>query len=635
MKKNFTYFFLGLLFLMPLQSGFAQDGSGGYASIFSNGAGARQLGMGGAAVAFPQDATTIFWNPAGMEQLQRQSFTAYYASLMLGTSYNYLGYVYPTLNIGTFGIGVSRISTGDIPYRENHYVELGTFGYNQEEFYFSYAKNVRDWFIAGTNVKIERQVIGQDSDIGFGIDVAAFYKLDFESEWLQNMQVGAIYQNGYVPRLRLRQSVDYMPSRLRIGVAKTLYFTNDASPFVVLMDLEKGDQLPFKFHLGMEYSYNGQAMLRLGFNDRGLSFGAGAVYNQFELDYSYGKIDSKGVLGGSHRISFVVNIGKSRSEKIQLIEAQRRKELEEQIARENERRRQAQIRKLLDEGKSLYASVDYFKALVKFQQVLELDKSNPEALEMVDETKARMDELREKEMEQQLSKIQEERQRKQIQSYVDKHVNKGLEYLKQGDYISAIDEWNLALERQPDSQQIKQYIESAQNELVNRINGLISKADELAKKGNFPEANKLYNQALLLSQNDNVRKEEIRKKMAELEKKLNIYDYYQSGLIAYRSEDWKTAMKNFQRALKLSPKDRKIQRYYKDAERHAMARKQQMTPEMEKKFNRALQLYVDDRIEEALKIWESLLEEQPYNKDIIDAIDMAKKQLQERQKARK
>jgi len=401
------------------------------------------------------------------------------------------------------------------------------------------------------------------------------------------------------------------------------------------MDLEKGDQTPVKFHVGTEYSYNGQAMLRLGFNDRGLSFGAGAVYNRFELDYSYGKIDSKGVLGGSHRISFVANIGKSRSEKIQLIEARRQKELEERIARENERRRRAQIRRLLDEGKSLYASGEYFKALVKFQQVLELDKSDPEALEMVDETNARMTEIREKEMQQQLSKIQEERQRKQIQSYVDKHVNKGLEYLKQGDYVSAINEWNLALERQPDSQQIKQYIENAENELVNRINELISKADHLAKKGEFQAANKLYNQALLLSENDSVRKKEIHKKMAELENKLNMYDYYQSGLIAYRSEDWKTAMKNFEKALKLNPKDPKIQRYYKDAERHTMARKQQMTPEMEKKFNKALQLYVDDRIEDALKIWEGLLEEQPYNKDIIDAIDMAKKQLQERQKARK
>jgi len=218
---------------------------------------------------------------------------------------------------------------------------------------------------------------------------------------------------------------------------------------------------------------------------------------------------------------------------------------------------------------------------------------------------------------------------------VDKHVNKELEYLKQGDYVSAINEWNLALERQPDSQQIKQYIENAENELVNRINELISKADHLAKKGEFQAANKLYNQALLLSENDSVRKKEIHKKMAELENKLNMYDYYQSGLIAYRSEDWKTAMKNFEKALKLNPKDPKIQRYYKDAERHTMARKQQMTPEMEKKFNKALQLYVDDRIEDALKIWEGLLEEQPYNKDIIDAIDMAKKQLQERQKARK
>ncbi|GBD93738.1 tetratricopeptide repeat protein [bacterium BMS3Abin05] len=635
MKKYFTPIFLLLFFAAFLNTGFAQEGRGGYQSIFLLGAGARQLGMGGASVAFPQDATTIYWNPAGMEELQRKSFTAFYASLMLGTSYNYFGYVHPTLSFGTFGVGVSRISTGDIPYRENHYLDLGTFNYDQEEFYFSYAKNIRDWFTGGANIKIERQVIGQYSDIGFGIDLAAFYKFDFDSEWLKNTQVGVIYQNVYAPRLRLRQSVDYMPSMLRFGVAKIFYFSNTASPFVVLMDIQKGDREPVKFHLGTEYNYNGQAMLRVGVNDRGLTFGAGAVYKRYELDYSYGKIDSRNVFSGSHRISFVVNFGKSRVEKLQLIEAKRQKEIEERIARENERRRRAQIKKLLGEGKDLYASDDYFKALVKFQQVLELDQSNPEALDMVDETRARMTEIRKKEMDQQLSKIQETRQRKQIQKFVDKHVNRGLDYLKKGDYGSAINEWNLALDRQPDSQQIKQYIEDAKNELMSKITELIDRADKLAKKGNFGEANKLYNQALLLSQDDEVRQEKIRKRMAELEIKLNLYDYYQSGLIAYRSENWKEAMLNFEKALKLNPRDPKIQGYYKDAERHVLARKQQMTPEMLKKFNKGLQLYVDDRIEDAIQVWEDLLKKQPYNKQIIESIDMAKKQLQERRKARK
>ncbi len=611
----------------------AQEGTGGYQSIFSLGVGARQLGMGGASVALPLDATTIYWNPAGMEEIQRANLVAFYSSLFLGTSYNFVGFVYPTLSMGTFGIGMSRIATGGIVHRDFHYVDLGTFSYDQEEFYISYAKEVRSLFNAGASIKVERQVIGQDAGVGFGVDVSLFYRPDFGMPYLKNTKVGLIYQNAYAPRIKLRQSIDYMPSMLRLGVARSFYFSNTLSPFVVAMDIQKGDQMPFRLSVGAEYTYNGQAMVRLGANSRGLTFGAGAIYRQFQVDYSYGRIDSKGVLGGSHRLSLIVNFGKSRAEKLEFLAAQRQREIEEQIARENARRRQAQIKKLLQEGHDLYSNKQYFQALVKFQQVLELDKANPEALDMVDETKARMDEIREKEMQQQLSKIQVERQRKEVQKFVETHVNKGLDYMKQGDYVKAINEWNLALQRQPNSEQIKGYIANAKKELMNRINKMIVKADELARKGKYGEADQLLRQALLLSENDAVRQEQIRKRIAQLETQLNVYDYYQQGLVAYRSENWQEAMKNFEKALKLNPKNPKIRAYYKDAERHALARDQQMTPEMLEKFNNGVKLYVDDRLEEAIKVWEDLLKEQPYNKKIIDAIDSAKKQLKERRKA--
>ncbi len=611
----------------------AQEATGGYQSIFSMGVGARQLGMGGASVAFPIDATTVYWNPAGMEEIQRANLAAFYATLFLGTSYNFVGFVYPTLNIGTFGLGVSRIATGGIVRRDFHYVDLGTFSYDQEEFYLSYAKEIRNLFNAGASVKVERQVIGLDSGVGFGVDLALFYRPDFGSVYLKNTKIGLIYQNAYAPRIKLRQSIDYMPSMLRVGVARSFYFTNTLSPFVISMDIQKGDQMPFRLNFGAEYTYNGQAMIRLGANNRGLTFGAGAVYKQFQVDYAYGRVDSRGVLGGSHRLSLVVNFGKSRAEKLEFLAAQRQKEIEEQIARENARRREAQIKKLLQEGQDLFSSGQYFQALVKFQQVLELDKANPEALDMVDETKARMDEIREKEMQQELSKIQVERQRKDVEAYVEAHVNKGLDYMKQGDYVKAINEWNLALQRQPNSEQIKGYITNARKELLNRINKMIAKADELARKGKYGEADQLLRQALLLSENDAARQEEIRKRIAQLETQLNVYDYYQQGLVAYRSENWKEAMINFEKALKLNPKDPKIRAYYQDAERHALARDQKMTPEMLEKFNTGVKLYVDDRLEEAIKVWEDLLKEQPYNKKIIDAIDSAKKQLKERRKA--
>ena len=105
-------FFLFLLTFFLVTPISAQEG--GTTNIFTKGVGARQMGLGGAVVAYPTDPTTIFWNPAGLEYLPQKSFSIFYASFLEGTSYNFVGYVHPTLNIGTFGVGVSRIATGGI-----------------------------------------------------------------------------------------------------------------------------------------------------------------------------------------------------------------------------------------------------------------------------------------------------------------------------------------------------------------------------------------------------------------------------------------------------------------------------------------------------------------------------------------
>ena len=66
MKKRFLYF---MLFLVPslLYSQFGVSKVGTTAAQFLKiGVGARAIGMGGAFVAVADDATAIYWNPAGI-----------------------------------------------------------------------------------------------------------------------------------------------------------------------------------------------------------------------------------------------------------------------------------------------------------------------------------------------------------------------------------------------------------------------------------------------------------------------------------------------------------------------------------------------------------------------------------------
>ncbi|MDZ7261849.1 MAG: hypothetical protein ONB05_07065, partial [candidate division KSB1 bacterium] len=72
MKALRNLLYLTLFFTVPSVL-WAQYG--GTQSIFSLGVGARALGLGSACVALPQDPTTIYWNPAGLDFLEQKGIT--------------------------------------------------------------------------------------------------------------------------------------------------------------------------------------------------------------------------------------------------------------------------------------------------------------------------------------------------------------------------------------------------------------------------------------------------------------------------------------------------------------------------------------------------------------------------------
>jgi long-chain fatty acid transport protein len=59
---------LSLALIVVVSSVALADGVGAF-SAFKNGIGARALAMGGAFVAVADDATAVYWNPAGLAQV--------------------------------------------------------------------------------------------------------------------------------------------------------------------------------------------------------------------------------------------------------------------------------------------------------------------------------------------------------------------------------------------------------------------------------------------------------------------------------------------------------------------------------------------------------------------------------------
>src|SRR5476649_889536 len=80
-----------------------------YASFEELPTGARQAGLGNAFTAIADDVYSAYYNPAGLMQLHRSEFTAYYAKLYSGLTdgssidRSYIAYGHPTAKHGTFG----------------------------------------------------------------------------------------------------------------------------------------------------------------------------------------------------------------------------------------------------------------------------------------------------------------------------------------------------------------------------------------------------------------------------------------------------------------------------------------------------------------------------------------------------
>ena len=175
-----------------------------YSNEFLNiGPGARGLAMGGAQVATVDDATSGFWNPAALTNIQNnRSMTLMHANYFSGIGqYEFASLAIPTSNKNrTVGISFIRFGVDDIPntlYLVNadgsiDYNNISSFSSADYALLLSYAQKAtikKTELSVGGNAKIIYRKVGSFAQAwGFGFDVAAQVKKG-------NWHVGAILRD--------------------------------------------------------------------------------------------------------------------------------------------------------------------------------------------------------------------------------------------------------------------------------------------------------------------------------------------------------------------------------------------------------------------------------------------------------
>jgi tetratricopeptide (TPR) repeat protein len=605
----------------------AQIGTGGTESNLSKGYGARAMGLGNAFTALADDPTAVYWNPAGLEFVYQQSATFFHMSLFEGVSYDFLGYAYPTVEYGSFGLGIGRIGVGDIPQRDESGVLLpGGFSFAEYQIYLSYAKRLPYNITPGLTIRFARrgwsgiQGAADLVDTGIGADIGVMYKPEwFGSMWYQDWSFGLNIHNFLSPRINEGLDSDVLPLTIRLGLFKKIRFVGGES-FDALIDFDYSERRDLRLHIGTAYQYRDLGEVRLGYQSSGITFGAGVVYNMFRLDYAFGSSEYSDVFPASHRISLTVEFGMNRTDMMEIAEQHRIAEQERMLADMREMDRIEFVNEHLQMADTYYKEAKFLDAIVEYRQVVERDSGNTYAQMMLDSTssllQARMDKT-------QAEAVQAALDKERIQNdltYIDQHFNRGRQYLNQNNFEQALNEFNVALERDRTNRTVINAIATTRRRIREEAQRLVTETRQYMENENYAEALVAISEARKL-RGVNAATVQL---LDSLELEANINKDMQRGILLYQIQEYDKAYTVFEGVLSLAPDNVEAQEYLEKCKIETLGREVKMEKDTEQRYLEGVTAFLEGDYNKAIEIWEKILVEQPYNKKILKAIQGAK-----------
>lgn len=314
-----------------------------YSNEFLNiGVDAAALGMSKAVVATSKDVNSVYWNPAGLVNIEDYQGSLMHASYFAGiATYNFAGFAMPIDSESAVGISIIRFGVDDILNTTQLIDNSGNIDYNRISlfsaadyaFNVGYARNlIHNDLHVGVNAKIVRRIIGDfASSWGFGFDVS----LQFErNDWMFGLMARDISTTfntwsideekfadiqGAIPgqNQELPEATEITKPKLQLGVARKFnisrYFNLLAEIDLNMRFAETNDLISTSFvsidpAVGFQLDFDDLVFLRGGVGNfqnqtefdgsKSLSlqpnFGVGFKYRGIQVDYALTNIGSVG-----------------------------------------------------------------------------------------------------------------------------------------------------------------------------------------------------------------------------------------------------------------------------------------------------------------------------------------------------
>jgi hypothetical protein len=289
--------------------------------------------MGGAFVAVANDATSLYWNAAGIARLTRARVSLNHTPWLADSRFDYVGLVVPMGRVGALGLSFTSLSMADMEVRTVFYPE-GTgerFSAGDLALALSYGRELTDRFSIGFTGKYIQQNIWHMKASSFAIDVGTLFTTQFNgmrigmsiSNFGNKMQLfgkdtQVLYdidpvKSGNNDKIMAYLGTDKwsLPLMLRVGIAMEVIDTPGSRLTIASEVLSPNDNIE-GLNVGFEYAFYDNIFLRGGYksifqtdSEEGLTVGVGAVYTLpgklgIAFDYAYANF---GILNSVQRFS--------------------------------------------------------------------------------------------------------------------------------------------------------------------------------------------------------------------------------------------------------------------------------------------------------------------------------------------
>lgn len=280
------------------------------AQFLKIGIGARATGMGGSFTAVADDASSVFWNPAGVSRLSGNIVTINHTVWPTDISLTHAAYIFNVgFMPGMFAFQAKSLYMSDMERTTVFHPDGdGTFfDAGDSQFGLTYSRSLTDKFSAGLTASLVHSGLDDLSDNVISFDFGTLYDTGYKS-----LRIGFAIQNiggelSYIESARAAK----VPTVFRVGASMGVLETANSN-LLLAGEFSHPPDNSERVNIGGEYAFKdfffARGGLNMGYDAEKFAAGLGVKFptslsTETRFDYSYTDMSD---LGGAHRFSLDV-----------------------------------------------------------------------------------------------------------------------------------------------------------------------------------------------------------------------------------------------------------------------------------------------------------------------------------------